>query len=140
MPRWRTMIEPAVTVCPSPAFTPSRWPTLSRPFFELEPAFLWAMLLLVLLRGAGALRLCRCVGSRSRIGSAGLRARPLRLRLRLGLLGRGLGRLLLGGRRGLGCFSRLGSLRATTLRLRFRLGGLRSGSQLRRELGVGSSL
>src|SRR4051812_20893462 len=43
MPRWRTMIEPACTSWPSPAFTPRRWPTLSRPFFELEPAFLWAM-------------------------------------------------------------------------------------------------
>src|SRR6266508_251108 len=37
------MIEPALTSCPSPAFTPRRWPTLSRPFLELEPAFLWAM-------------------------------------------------------------------------------------------------
>src|SRR5689334_16485284 len=43
MPRWRTMIEPACTSWPSPALTPSRWPTLSRPFLELEPAFLWAM-------------------------------------------------------------------------------------------------
>src|SRR5947208_3210599 len=37
------MIEPAVTSWPSPALTPSRWPTLSRPFFEVPPAFLWAM-------------------------------------------------------------------------------------------------
>ena len=43
MPRWRTMIEPAETSWPSPAFTPRRWPTLSRPFFELEPAFLCAI-------------------------------------------------------------------------------------------------
>src|SRR5688572_13215440 len=43
MPRWRTMIEPADTSWPSPAFTPRRWPTLSRPFFELEPAFLCAI-------------------------------------------------------------------------------------------------
>ena len=43
MPRWRTMIEPAVTSWPSPALTPRRWPTLSRPFFELEPAFLCAI-------------------------------------------------------------------------------------------------
>ena len=50
MPRWRTMIEPAETSWPSPALTPRRWPTLSRPFFELEPAFLCAMSLLVLLR------------------------------------------------------------------------------------------
>src|SRR6267142_1951677 len=37
------MIEPAFTSWPSPAFTPSRWPTLSRPFLTLPPAFLWAM-------------------------------------------------------------------------------------------------
>src|SRR5688572_5424922 len=43
IPRCRTMIEPAGTSCPSPTFTPRRWPALSRPFFELEPAFLWAM-------------------------------------------------------------------------------------------------
>src|SRR5664279_5798740 len=43
IPRWRTMIEPAGTSWPSPTFTPSRWPTESRPFFELEPAFLWAI-------------------------------------------------------------------------------------------------
>ena len=43
MPRWRTMIEPAVTSWPSPALTPSRWPTLSRPFLTLPPAFLWAI-------------------------------------------------------------------------------------------------
>src|SRR5450759_2589368 len=42
-PRWRTMIEPAGTSWPSPTFTPRRWPTESRPFFELEPAFLWAI-------------------------------------------------------------------------------------------------
>src|SRR5690349_9861030 len=43
MPRWRTMIEPAVTVWPSPALMPSRWPTLSRPFLTLPPAFLCAI-------------------------------------------------------------------------------------------------
>src|SRR5512141_1638572 len=43
MPRWRTMIEPAATGSPSPALAPRRWPTLSRPFLELEPAFLWAI-------------------------------------------------------------------------------------------------
>src|SRR5436189_3479136 len=43
MPRCLTMIVPACTSCPSPTLTPSRWPTLSRPFFELEPAFLCAM-------------------------------------------------------------------------------------------------
>src|SRR5207244_10835859 len=37
------MIEPAGTSWPSPAFTPSRWPTLSRPFLTLPPAFLWAI-------------------------------------------------------------------------------------------------
>src|SRR6185369_8336960 len=43
MPRWRTMIAPAGTSWPSPALTPSRWPTLSRPFLTLEPAFLCAI-------------------------------------------------------------------------------------------------
>src|SRR5688572_17015202 len=43
MPRWRTMIAPAVAACPSPIFTPSRWPTLSRPFLTLPPAFLCAI-------------------------------------------------------------------------------------------------
>ena len=37
------MIEPAGTSWPSPAFTPSRWPTLSRPFLTLPPAFLCAI-------------------------------------------------------------------------------------------------
>src|SRR5437773_1326758 len=37
------MIVPEWTSWPSPALTPNRWPTLSRPFFELEPAFLWAI-------------------------------------------------------------------------------------------------
>src|SRR5580765_2349971 len=37
------MIEPAGTSWPSPAFTPSRCPTLSRPFLTLPPAFLWAI-------------------------------------------------------------------------------------------------
>src|SRR4051812_38814250 len=58
MPRCRTMIEPAGTSWPSPTLTPSRWPTLSRPFFELEPAFLCAMdqasFLVELERRAGA--------------------------------------------------------------------------------------
>src|SRR5438874_7620757 len=43
MPRCRTIIVPAVTSCPSPTLTPRRWPTLSRPFLELDPAFLWAI-------------------------------------------------------------------------------------------------
>src|SRR5687768_17862417 len=37
------MIAPARTASPSPAFTPRRWPALSRPFLTLEPAFLWAI-------------------------------------------------------------------------------------------------
>ena len=71
MPRWRTMIEPAGTSCPSPTLTPRRWPTLSRPFFELEPAFLCAMGLTrpswwARLRGAGL------VGARlTRLGARG---------------------------------------------------------------------
>src|SRR3990172_7687729 len=54
------MIEPAETSSPSPRFTPRRWPTLSRPFLELEPAFLWAIagyssfLVRVVFLGAGA--------------------------------------------------------------------------------------
>src|SRR4051794_29008971 len=43
MPRWRTMIAPAWTAWPSPAFIPSRWPTLSRPFLTEPPAFLCAI-------------------------------------------------------------------------------------------------
>src|SRR4051794_12519630 len=43
MPRWRTMIAPACTAWPSPALIPSRWPTLSRPFFDVPPAFLCAI-------------------------------------------------------------------------------------------------
>src|SRR3954467_14110831 len=79
MPRWRTMIEPAGTSCPSPALTPSRWPTLSRPFFELEPAFLWAML--GVLPGSSGLRLCRGLG----LGGARLALALRRIRLRVGL-------------------------------------------------------
>ena len=69
MPRWRTMIEPAVTSWPSPALTPSRWPTLSRPFLSCSQPSCVPSRLLVLLRGAGPLR-------RGRLGSAvvGLRA------------------------------------------------------------------
>src|SRR5438552_15903352 len=37
------MIVPASTCWPSPRLTPSRWPTLSRPFLLDEPAFLCAM-------------------------------------------------------------------------------------------------
>src|SRR5512143_222818 len=102
MPRCRTMIEPAETSWPSPALMPSRWPTLSRPFFELEPAFLCAI-------GSGFL-LRRPLGGRLRFGllrgwllggwgGGSLRRRLGRRRLRGlvgrlrgGLLGRGLGR------------------------------------------------
>src|SRR6187397_854561 len=88
MPRWRTMIEPAVTSWPSPRLTPRRWPTLSRPFLELEPAFLWAMALLVLpwlVRGLGVRR----GGGRLGAGAAGGLG---------GLLGRSLGGRCLGRR------------------------------------------
>src|SRR5438552_17738961 len=90
MPRWRTMIEPAGTSWPSPTFTPRRWPTESRPFFELEPAFLWAMDLLVLL-GCACLR--RGLDGRLRVGRAALRLGPRGL-CGLCLGGRGLGRAL----------------------------------------------
>ena len=40
MPRWRTMIEPAGTSWPSPALTPRRWPTLSRPFLRARACLL----------------------------------------------------------------------------------------------------
>src|SRR5439155_25524372 len=43
VPRWRTMIEPAVTVCPAKLFTPSRLDAESRPFREEPPPFLCAM-------------------------------------------------------------------------------------------------
>src|ERR1700674_3664847 len=98
IPRCRTMIEPDVTSWPSPRLTPSRWPTLSRPFLELEPAFLWAIGLLVLLgvgrplRGRGA-RLGRLGGLGVRGLGGGLRGGLGRARLRVGLgvgLGRGL--------------------------------------------------
>src|SRR5688572_29507204 len=43
LPRWRTMIVPLRTYCPSPRLTPSRLPALSRPFLLDEPAFLCAI-------------------------------------------------------------------------------------------------
>src|SRR3990172_3707507 len=97
MPRWRTMIEPAVTSWPSPAFTPSRWPTLSRPVGAAGG-------------GLGGLR--RGLGARSGLG-LGLRlGRGLGLVLRLG---RGLGGLLLGGGCGLGGLRLLRQLRGERL-------------------------
>src|SRR3954468_14246997 len=55
MPRWRTMIAPAWTAWPSPALIPSRWPTLSRPFLTLPPAFLCAIWAYSLFFARGAL-------------------------------------------------------------------------------------
>src|SRR3990172_4693766 len=43
VPRWRTRIEPPLTVSPPNAFTPSRWELLSRPFRELPWPFLCAI-------------------------------------------------------------------------------------------------
>jgi hypothetical protein len=40
VPRWRTMMLPAVTVSPPNRFTPRRCELLSRPFLELPPPFL----------------------------------------------------------------------------------------------------
>ncbi len=116
MPRWRTMIEPAVTSWPSPALTPRRWPTLSRPFLTLPPAFLCAIVVYssffvarVLLRrgrlGVGGRPWPSAVGLGGRLfGSGGLRWRPsarlpwrpasARLGVGLAGLGLGLGRLL----------------------------------------------
>src|SRR6476646_10705311 len=125
------MIEPAGTSWPSPTFTPRRWPTESRPFFELEPAFLWAIGLLVLLRWA-RLRL----GGRLGVRRAALRLRARGLRC-VGLGGRGLGGRLRGGLGGsLG--GRLRRRLAVGLRGRFLGRGLWRGrlGQLRGESGI----
>src|SRR6476659_8278121 len=45
VPRWRTRIWPALTRSPPKTFTPRRFAWESRPFLELPPAFLCAMLL-----------------------------------------------------------------------------------------------
>src|SRR5687768_6759479 len=118
------MIEPAGTSWPSPALTPRRWPTLSRPFLELEPAFLWAIASLVLVVGFGVGRGSpRIVGN----GYAGWR------------IGYGLGWRLVrrGGRRlGIGSGRALVRLRNGLLRRRGR--GLRRARALRRRrLGIG---
>ena len=42
-PRWRTMIEPAGTVCPEKLFTPSRFDLESRPLRDDPPPFLCAI-------------------------------------------------------------------------------------------------
>src|SRR5919199_5026780 len=43
VPRWRTMISPALTTCPPKRFTPRRWALESRPLREDEAPFLCAM-------------------------------------------------------------------------------------------------
>ena len=82
MPRWRTMIEPAVTSWPSPALTPSRWPTLSRPFLSCRLPSCGPCRLLVLLR-------CGSLGcaSPSGRGCFGVRRPRRSLRRRVGRLG-----------------------------------------------------
>src|SRR5215203_2817148 len=49
VPRWRTMISPALTIWPPNRLTPSRWAAESRPLRELEAPFLCAMCRLLLL-------------------------------------------------------------------------------------------
>src|SRR4051794_40313975 len=53
VPRWRTMISPALTTWPPKRFTPRNWGLESRPLRELDAPFLCAMELLPLLRDAG---------------------------------------------------------------------------------------
>ncbi len=43
MPRWRTMMLPALMSSPPYDLTPRRFDSESRPFLELPPAFLCAM-------------------------------------------------------------------------------------------------
>src|SRR5829696_7016878 len=43
VPRWRTMISPALTIWPPNRLTPSRWAAESRPLRELEAPFLCAI-------------------------------------------------------------------------------------------------
>src|SRR5690625_269591 len=43
VPRWRTMMLPAVTACPPKSLTPRRRPAESRPLRELPPAFFCAI-------------------------------------------------------------------------------------------------
>src|SRR3990170_1647154 len=43
VPRWRTRMLPEMTFWPPKRFTPSRWPSESRPLREEPPAFLCAM-------------------------------------------------------------------------------------------------
>src|SRR5437867_11861264 len=55
VPRWRTRTAPASTHAPANVFTPSRWPSESRPLRLLPAPFLCAMCLSLLLR-SGDLR------------------------------------------------------------------------------------
>src|ERR1700754_4894318 len=55
VPRWRTMISPALTTSPPNRLTPSRWAAESRPLRELEAPFLCAMCSLPYLLDAGDL-------------------------------------------------------------------------------------
>src|SRR5436190_7241880 len=95
VPRWRTMMVPAGTVCPPNAFTPSRLDSESRPLRDAPPPFLCAIArpgYQPLFLGGGLFR--RFL--RWLRGLFGLRRRRLRglfVRLRVGLLRSGLGRL-----------------------------------------------
>src|SRR5262245_1755181 len=53
VPRWRTRMLPDRTFWPPKRFTPSRWPSESRPLREEPPAFLCAMMLLPSLSRSG---------------------------------------------------------------------------------------
>src|ERR1041385_993454 len=55
LPRWRTMMLPAITGSPPNFFSPSRFDSESRPLRVEPPAFLCAMVLLPLLRDPGDL-------------------------------------------------------------------------------------
>src|SRR5882757_1556885 len=55
VPRWRTMISPALTTWPPNRLTPSRWALESRPLRELEAPFLCAIGSLPLLLDSGDL-------------------------------------------------------------------------------------
>src|SRR3954454_3982956 len=55
VPRWRTMISPALTTCPPNRLTPRRWEFESRPLRELEAPFLCAIGSLPVLLDSGDL-------------------------------------------------------------------------------------
>src|SRR5512132_47752 len=67
VPRWRTMMLPGITSSPPNFLTPSRCPGLSRPLRELPPAFLCAIVSLLL-----QCRFALGRGDRLRHGSRGL--------------------------------------------------------------------